>query len=340
MLYGAEKSLINSGDMKNTLNINYNKYFQNIILYTVKIFLLIITLWFVGKSLYNAMIQVDWSEVLFQPVQTLAGMFIITLAIFVGTWGIRYIYSHLDTVHLSWTQAFILFSVPPVGKYLPGKFLSLAGHTAIAKKFGIRIMTSASAILLITGLGLAGAILIAITLLLIQSPIQISDRILQISIVSIVILTILILHPTIYWQMMNRALRVLHQPPIEVKMQFRTMAVLFFAILFQNGLYLLGVSVIASGTVTFPASFLPSLVGSLCLASVAGFLAFFAPAGIGVREGILLVMLSPIAGPGIAGLIAIIIRLIQTASDCILGLTGFIMLHFLEDQAQGKSLRT
>ncbi|HUT70497.1 MAG TPA: lysylphosphatidylglycerol synthase domain-containing protein [Desulfatiglandales bacterium] len=57
------------------------------------------------------------------------------------------------------------------------------------------------------------------------------------------------------------------------------------------------------------------LTGAFAIAWVAGFLAPGAPAGIGVREAILLKILTPIYGPGIAAGLAISLRAITTLTD-------------------------
>ena len=82
-----------------------------------------------------------------------------------------------------------------------------------------------------------------------------------------------------------------------------------------NSLYFLGLALIIFSIVELPASVLPILVGIFCLANVVGFLTLFAPAGIGVREGILLLVLGPLVGAGMASVIAILARLIQTVAD-------------------------
>ncbi len=310
-----------------------NRYFQKLILFLFKYSLLIIVLWFVGKSFYSSIKSVDWTIIVFQPIFIFVGSIIIICSFYIGALGLQYIYRHLDEIRLSWLQSFVLLSVPPLGKYLPSKFFALAGQAVIAKVFGIRVMVSGSVALLIMGFGLTSATLIGMVLLLFQQYPESWTMIFQGGAIGMMIMsTILILKPDLYWQIMNMVLRIFKQTPILFKVHRKTTVVLFFLILFQNGLYLLGVSIIAAGTVGLPVSVFPVLVGANCLANVAGFLAIFAPAGIGVREGILLVLLTPVAGTGIAALVAVMMRVVQTVSDCILGLTGLTILHLLKNK--------
>ena len=70
-----------------------------------------------------------------------------------------------------------------------------------------------------------------------------------------------------------------------------------------------------------PAS-LPLFVCISALAGVIGFLAIFAPAGIGVREGILLLALTPVISAGPAALVAVLARLLSVSVNLALGGAG------------------
>lgn len=219
-------------------------------------------------------------------------------------------------------------SLPSLGKYIPGKMFAFAGHSIIAKKYNIRISVSTSVNLLMMGFGIAGASLIGLLTLMSMKESIYNFRLLYQGGAAclITIISIIILKPEIYWKLLNWGLGVLKQPLLLIRITPINMFVLFLIVFIQNLLYLSGVVVITSGIIEFSTSFLSILLGVSCIANVLGFLAIFAPAGIGVREGIFLVMLTPIVGLEIAGLITIVTRLIQTVIDCILGVIGLMML--------------
>jgi hypothetical protein len=310
---------------------------KKIIFASVKLSLLLIVVWFVGDSLHESIRDVNWAKIRFQPAVFLLGVFIVfSSVLFIGTKGVQYIYRHLDDIRLSSIQSFILLSLPQLGKYLPSKFFALAGHTAVAKTFGIGIVVSGSVTFLLMGFGLASATLIGMVLLLFHVSTEFLKLLLPGCGVGIAILSVLILFPDLYWQMVNTVLALFERPKIVVTTSPKIMAELFILLLLQNGLYMLGVSLIVLGAIDLSVSMLPMLVGSVCLANVIGFLAIFAPAGIGVREGILLLMLTPSVGPGIAGLIAVLMRAIQTIVDCILGFSGFTVYQLLRKENKGN----
>ncbi len=68
------------------------------------------------------------------------------------------------------------------------------------------------------------------------------------------------------------------------------------------------------------------LVASFALAWVVGFATPGAPAGLGVREGLLLLMLGPVYTPALAGILIIALRLATTLGDVINFVVGLILL--------------
>jgi hypothetical protein len=58
-----------------------------------------------------------------------------------------------------------------------------------------------------------------------------------------------------------------------------------------------------------------AIVGALCLSGIAGIAVFVVPAGIGVREGVLVWVLAAFTTPAYAALIAVASRAWLTAGD-------------------------
>jgi glycosyltransferase 2 family protein len=72
-------------------------------------------------------------------------------------------------------------------------------------------------------------------------------------------------------------------------------------------------------------SHIPIVISITSLAGSLGLLALFSPAGIGVREGVYLIALSPIVGSEMAALTAVAIRGLQTLCDILTGGIGWIL---------------
>jgi len=291
-----------------------------------------IVCWFVAKALCKSISNVDWQVFVFQPLRICMGFPLVLTAFIISGWGMQYAYRNIDTIKLSFAQAFLLISLPSLGKYIPGKLFSFAGHSIIAKKFNIRISVSLFVNLLMMGFGLTSASLIGLVMLLFtKQSINFSSWIYQGGAVCLIFIIItIIIYPEIYWKIINRGLGILKQAPLQTRISSLNMAVLFASMLFQNLFYLSGVVVMTSGTIELSLYQIFTLLGVFCIANVIGFLAIFAPAGIGVREGILLVMLTPVIGFETTGLITIIMRIVQTLCDCILGVLGVVTLLLLK----------
>ena len=83
----------------------------------------------------------------------------------------------------------------------------------------------------------------------------------------------------------------------------------------------------ARAFVPFAPAEAPTLIASFALAQVTGLLAVFAPAGLGVRENVLLFGLSPIVGAGPAIVVTLSCRLWQTALELIMAALGWISIR-------------
>lgn len=70
--------------------------------------------------------------------------------------------------------------------------------------------------------------------------------------------------------------------------------------------------------------------GSFSLSSIIGFFAIFAPAGIGVREGILIIILSKIIPPEIAGVVAVLSRLFLILAELLLFFIGILLKNAIK----------
>ena len=310
-----------------------------------KWFVLAALLCFVGNVLYRGIRQIDWATV--EIHSTWIGLSVVLA--FSGTavtsLVLRAIYGRLGH-RLRLRRAVGLFTIPKLGKYVPGKVMALIGHVGMARAFGVPLAVSGSAVGILMGLSLTSMIALGILLVLLQ-PIQaFSADLLRLSISGgVLLLLIVCLHPSIYFRLVNWGLRMIKRPPIQADLSLATMAKLFLGSSFNSILFTLGFVALVLALVDTPPSALPTLAGAFCLANVAGFLAFFAPAGVGVREGILMVMIGQVLPPPQTALIVVAARVWQTAMDLLTAGVGMILLRCCDNPAKkghtdGSLLRT
>jgi hypothetical protein len=199
------------------------------------------------------------------------------------------------------------------------------GYLGLARVFGVGLKTSGSVALLTTGMGLASATLLGVVVLVDHPVFHSSAFAPRIGLaIGVLAAMLIVIHPAVFWRLINLGLKVFKRTPVTVTLDFKRMFVFFMGLMAVNGLFLTGGCAVLYGLVALDYATLPLTVGAYCLANVIGFLALFAPAGIGVREGLMLLALTPVLGAGIAGLAAVLLRFIQTAVDGLVILGGLM----------------
>jgi len=117
-----------------------------------------------------------------------------------------------------------------------------------------------------------------------------------------------------------------------VPFDLRLSAMLWLQLLGAVATIVFGLSaVVASRAIGFatPPSTAWSVFAGLPLADTVGFFAFFAPGGLGVREGLFNLMLNELQAGALALILPIVMRLISMSADALLGLMGLVFLSRL-----------
>ena len=87
-------------------------------------------------------------------------------------------------------------------------------------------------------------------------------------------------------------------------------------------LYGLAFWLLAQGMIPNDVPDLPVAVGSFAAGYIVGLLALFAPGGLGVREGVLVVLLAPAIGAGPALVLSIGSRILMSVTEVLAALAG------------------
>jgi uncharacterized membrane protein YbhN (UPF0104 family) len=111
--------------------------------------------------------------------------------------------------------------------------------------------------------------------------------------------------------------------PVDIRLPFRRILLLFVIYIIAWVIYGSALWCLLRG-VGLDAGVYWEIVASFAAAYLIGFLALFAPGGIGVREGILTLLLTPYLGTGIAALVAVVARLWLTLIE-LLQLTPLLL---------------
>ena len=227
-----------------------------------------------------------------------------------------------------------IWSTSELARYVPGAVFQVVGRVVLAKPYGMRgSVTSVTQVLELTIFLLAN-VLVAVSCLLyfgwknLHGP---ARTWLYFAFVMVPVL-LLLLHPTICYGIINRVMRRLGKPTMDQRLSGAALA----GVLFWNILGLLwqsaAIFVLTQNALGLKLDWWWVLAGPYCFAWCAGFVAFWAPGGVGVRELVFVAAMqvalptdvhrqfssNPTALPVILSFISILLRLWATAGELVL----------------------
>lgn len=217
---------------------------------------------------------------------------------------------------VSFGKAFKIAYLANLGRYIPGKIWQMFGMIYLAKKEGISEEEAVTSFGL-TQLFAVPSGLLAGILFLALSPGAIAEYAeipymttgIALGAAIIFVLSLLVVFfPRPIESLLNRLLGLLKRPPVRLVINKSLAAAIYGGYFlawslygFSFWLFLRGVT--AQATPLFP------IIGLFIIAYQIGYLFLFAPGGMGPREAVLTVMLTPFLGQGVAGAVAIASRL-------------------------------
>jgi hypothetical protein len=205
-----------------------------------------------------------------------------------------------------------IFFVGQLGKYIPGSVFALVGQMELGRAHGLRRDRLAAAGVLVLAISLA----VALVLALLAVPASVSAGGAGYALlVLLVIPLVVLLHPRVLSALLGRGLRLLRRPPLEQPLTGRVITRVAALSVLSNGLLGLEVWALAADLGGRGGALLPLAIGAYALAAAAGLVAIPLPAGAGLREAILVLLLAPKIGTPSATLVAVVARLIATVAD-------------------------
>ncbi|UCC72700.1 MAG: flippase-like domain-containing protein [Gemmatimonadota bacterium] len=286
--------------------------------WAARVALTVVVTYFLFRSL-----RLSWSEIAAsdaaawrpRPV-TLAASLLALLAVFaylVGLWS-RMV-RKLDGPALTFIDAVRIFFLANLGRYVPGKVWQLAGLTYLAGKKGVSLPVASTSAVLGQLFSLAAAACVAAAGLAVGASAGYPQELSAWALALLALVGAVTMIPAALRLVLRVAFKVARggeeAPEIDNWFGARWL-----------GLYLpawLGYG-IAFGLLwaSFPALppvFWPAAIGGFAAAYFLGYAAIFAPAGVGVREGAVAVLLAPWTGAAGAAVLAVIARLWMTAAE-------------------------
>jgi hypothetical protein len=235
---------------------------------------------------------------------------------------------------MSYSTALGLCYLPWLGKYVPGKIWSIITGLYLFKKEGIPQQIAAACIMLFTALNVVAGLLIT----WVFGVPGVIGSVGVWPLVGLAGVILLCVSPRILYPAMNCVLRWARRPEIDVGVTIYNLYRILLIMVASNVIYGLGFACLVRSFAAFSPEATPHLVGLMAIGEVSGFLALFAPAGIGVREGVLMAGLTPLVGAGPAIVISGASRVWGTALEFITIGLGWVALKYFGSGNPAKNL--
>jgi hypothetical protein len=199
------------------------------------------------------------------------------------------------------TAALRVWITSELSRYLPGAIWQVISRVRLIKPYGVRGSVTSTSQVLELVIFLLANVSVAVACLLFLGGKHVTGPARQWLFISIglVPLLSLILHPRVFYGLTDRILRRLGKPAIANRLSmahlFKLFALAIVGIVWQS----LALWVLLHGPLGIGIRDWWILAGAYCLAWVAGFLAFWAPGGLGVRELVLIGALTVALPPAV-----------------------------------------
>ncbi len=276
---------------------------------------------FLVRSLITNWTQIPFAELRFNTLHIVISFLCLVAYFSLLTRGWASIVAELGS-KVPYGKAFWIVSTSQIAKYVPGGIWYTVGRVYLARtekvkeEIGLVSVIFETLLLMLTNL-----VIFLISLTFIRGNTHLGPLM---SITFIVIILIL-LYPPFLNMLLNLGLRIIKKPT--VKLQARYLSILkvsmyFFVLWLAQiaGYYFLINSIYPIGL-----SQLPNLATAYTLSWITGFIVLFAPGGLGVREGMMTLLLSSILPLPLAVAISFITRVWITIFEVLIFFTGLVV---------------
>ena len=205
-----------------------------------------------------------------------------------------------------------------MGRYIPGTITWIAGKIYLASKLGISKSRLAVSSLLEAGMQIAAAISVSLLILGFNSELDIFPSEIKILMILIAVMSIGVLYPPVLNHLLRTAYRLVRKKDAYDELHTNGKATARSYILYGLGTLITGSSYYFL-TASLYSGTTPDLywyiVGVFCLAGALGMITPLVPSGLGVRDGVQLVLLSILLPKEVALAVTVFSRLWSLAVD-------------------------
>lgn len=313
-------------------------------------------LYYVIEPIVRGWYGVEWRVNLIRPVEfvvavALGALFLVVFRVF-PWWVLLSVFGY----RLHGAPATRIWVTSNLAKYLPGIVSQLKVRAALARPYNVDAATCITTHVLERILFVIANIVFATVCLLLLGMGRIeSDRARWWMVVAICVMPLLLplLHPRVFYSVINRIVLASGRPRLQTNVRGWTLAA---ALLWKiGGLAFMSfvIWIICNGPLGLPLGKWWLVGGIYCVAWLAGFIAFWAPGGIGVREAVFMTLLL-LALPNytlnqfsiqsleaFAGVLALVLRVWSIACEILVTLVSYFLdVQGALDSVRGQTIRS
>ena len=216
---------------------------------------------------------------------------------------------------ISFRGAYWVVRRAELSRYVPGTIWQYVSRIYLASRYGVPAAVCMAATFLETVLLILASLGPALWNLGTLLPDL--ARFQRILLVAIPVAAAVLVHPRVLNLWARLLSRALKQPYREMKMPWSTIAVLLGIYLGVWVLHGLGAGVFVRGVMVIPVDLVPVMASYYALAWLVAMVSVVAPAGMGIRDGVLGLLLSQLMPVGVAFTVAVAVRLWMTVVELV-----------------------
>lgn len=218
-----------------------------------------------------------------------------------------------------------VFYVGQLGKYLPGSVWSIVAQAEMGTRLNIPRRRSAVVGLITVGLAAICGIIVGVPAIppLVSRGSATTGWVV---LLTVPLLAIVFWPPLLNWGI-ALGLRLLRREPLEHRLSGRAVfasSAYFVGAWLASGLHVLVLAHAVSDRPVDAGRFVTACVAGFALASATSMFAVILPAGLGMREGIMVLLLSPLITTSGATAVVVLARFLTVMSDALFALGGWI----------------
>lgn len=216
---------------------------------------------------------------------------------------------------LPFSPAARAWSLANLGRYVPGKVWSVAGLVVLAERAGVQRAPAAASAIVIQAVSLGSGVAVVAAATPHSAP---PARLALAGVAAVATIAVLVWRPTAVWlSRLVSAAKALE--PLQVRAVLASAALTVLTWVTYGAAFWM----LAQGLIPQAALPVSTAVGAFTLGYILGLLALFAPGGVGVRELVLVGLVTPFLGSGGAVAVSVASRVLLTLTETMAALITF-----------------